>query len=195
MEGFLELLNQYGAIVYAILFGYSALKSGWLPLFAGYAAHIGALDVRLVALAAFAGGYLGDEFRFAIARAYGTRWFERTNRFGRLFRRARGLAHRYGATYIFIYRYPKGLRTVGALPIGLTEMRWHRFTVLNASSALLWVIVLVGGGYTFGATFDALGVKYLSAVSILLLCVFLISFYRIWRAEPTIDTHKSQKTV
>ena len=70
MEEFPILLREYGVVIYALLFGYCALKSGWLPLFAGYAAFAGALDLRLVALVVFAGGYLGDELRFAIARAY-----------------------------------------------------------------------------------------------------------------------------
>jgi len=187
MDAFLQLLNQYGVIVYAILFGYCALKSGWLPLFAAYAAYTGALDVRLVALVVFAGGYLGDELRFAIAKTYGTAWVERRNRLGKLFQRAKKLADRYGPAYIFIYRYPKGLRTIGALPIGLTDMPWRRFTLLNAGSALLWVTILVGAGYSFGATFDSFGVEKLTALSVLLLIVFLISLYWFWRAESIND--------
>lgn len=188
MEAFLLLLNQYGTIVYVILFCYCALKSGWLPLFAGYAAHSGALDIGLVALVTFAGGYLGDELRFSIARNYGTRWLDRPTRLGRLFMRSRDLADRYGTAYLFIYRYPKGLRTIGALPIGLTDMSRSRFSVLNASSALLWVMVLVGGGYTFGATFDAIGIKNLTAISILMLCVFFIALYQLWRSDPIPDS-------
>ena len=194
MESFLELLNQYGAIVYAILFGYCALKSGWLPLFAGYAAHTGALDILSVSVVVFAGGYLGDELRFALARRYGTSWLERKNRFGHLFKRARDLANRYGAAYIFIYRYPKGLRTIGALPIGLTDMRWGRFTLLNASSALLWTIVLVGGGYLFGATFDGLGLQNLAGISILLLGVFLVTFWRIWWLKSSEELQNNKST-
>lgn len=60
MEGVLALIEQYGLLVYLLLFGYCALKSGWLPLFAGYAAHTGALYVGFVALVTFMGGYLVD---------------------------------------------------------------------------------------------------------------------------------------
>lgn len=187
VEGILELLNEYGTVVYAILFGYCALKSGWLPLFAGYAAAAGALDVALVGLVTFLGGYLGDEARFAVARRFGTAWIERPGRLGRLFRQASQLAHRHGPAYIFLYRYPKGLRTVGALPVGLTDMRWRSFTLLNAGSALLWVFVLVGGGYAFGETFDALGASNLAAFSILLLAVFLVALFRTWRRDEAVS--------
>lgn len=183
MEAFLLLLKQYGMVVYLILFAYCTLKSGWLPLFAGYAAYSGALDLFLVALVTFAGGYLGDELRFYLARKYGESWLNKATKFGSLFRKARALAERYGTVYIFIYRYPKGLRTIGAFPIGLTSMKWRTFTLLNACSALLWVVVLVGSGYVFGASFDAFGMSNLTAISVLMLCLFFISFYPLWRSE------------
>ena len=108
MDAFLALLRDYGSLVYLLLFGYCALKSGWLPLFAGYAAHTGALEVLAVAAASFLGGYLGDEIRFAVARRYGIRWLSGSGRLQRLLERARTLADRYGHAYIFIYRYPRG---------------------------------------------------------------------------------------
>lgn len=186
MDTVLALLQQYGTLVYLLLFGYCALKSGWLPLFAGYAAQAGALDVMWVAAASFAGGYVGDEVRFAVARRYGVGWLQgdspRRRFLARLFRRASALADRYGTAYIFLYRYPKGLRTIGALPIGLTPMPWPKFTVLNAASALLWTVILVGGGYSFGATFDAFGAEKLTALSVLALLVFLLVLVRIWRS-------------
>ena len=181
MDNLLALINQYGLIVYLILFGYSALKSGSLPLFAGYAAHTGVLDLMWVASAAFAGGYLGDECRFAFAKAYGDRWTHQPTWFGRLFRHAQNLANRYGKAYIFMYRYPKGLRTVGALPIGLTAMKWRQFTMLNASSALLWVLIMVGGGYSFGGTLDALGASSFTAFTLLLLLIFFVALAQAWR--------------
>ncbi|MCE2571095.1 DedA family protein [Motilimonas eburnea] len=180
MEQVWALLNQYGVWVYGLLFVYCALKSGSLPLFAGYAAHHGALSLAGVALVTFLGGYLGDELRFVLARRYGDSWLNKPNWFGRLFRHGRELAQRYGSYYIFIYRYPKGLRTVGSLPIGLTDMPWARFTWLNGASALLWVTLLVGGGYSFGATFDALGVTHFTAFTVLLLVLFLLGMLRLW---------------
>lgn len=172
-----------------MLFAYCALKSGWLPLFAGYAAHTCALEISIVALSTFFGGYLGDELRFAIAKKYGVRWLEKPTRLGLLFKRASELANRHGTAYMFLYRYPKGLRTIGALPVGLTDITWRRFSVLNFCSALLWVIILVGEGYIFGATFDAFGAENLTAISLLFLCVFLVSLYRIWHKSVVLDNH------
>lgn len=185
MDSILELIQRHGALVYAILFAYTALKSGWLPLFAGYAAFAGALNVWAVALVCLAGGYLGDELRFHVARKYGVRWIHNKGRLQALFIHASELASRYGLRYIFFYRYPKGLRTIGALPIGLTSMPWSVFTLMNASSAVIWVTLLVGGGFTYGATFEAIGMQNLTALSLLLLGIFLISLYRVWRLSIT----------
>ena len=74
MDGLLELVREYGPWIYLLLFVYCALKSGALPLFAGYAAQAGVLELMPVVAATFAGGYLGDEARFAIARRYGDAW-------------------------------------------------------------------------------------------------------------------------
>ena len=173
MQAIITLISQYGTLVYLLLFGYCALKSGSLPLFGGYAAQAGALDVALVAVATFAGGYLGDELRFAVARRFGAGFLASRPRLLALMDKAEALLDAYGWAYIFIYRYPKGMRTIGALPVGLTQMKWPVFTVLNASSALLWTGLLVGAGYYFGAAIERAVVDGWGTFSIVLLLVFL----------------------
>lgn len=181
METILALINDYGTLVYLLLFGYCALKSGALPLFGGYAAQVGALDVGLVAVASFAGGYLGDEARFAFARRYGVGFLESKPRLYALMQKARALLERYGAAYIFLYRYPKGMRTIGALPVGLTPMTWHKFTVLNGASALLWAGLLVGAGYVFGAAIEQAVRDGWGIASVALLVVFVMAVVLAWR--------------
>lgn len=177
METVLTLIDDYGTAVYVILFLYCALKSGALPLFGGYAAQQGVLDPVLVSVAALAGGYLGDELRFGIARHYGTGWLSGKPRLEKLMRYCEQLLERYGAAYIFLYRYPKGLRTIGALPVGLTDISWRRFTILNAASAITWAVLLVGVGYAFGEVIEDAVTQGWGAVSIALL---LISVTLIW---------------
>lgn len=177
METVLTLIGDYGTAVYIILFLYCALKSGALPLFGGYAAQQGVLDPVLVGAAALAGGYLGDELRFRVAREYGTTWVSGKPRLGAMMRHSEELLKRYGTAYIFLYRYPKGLRTIGSLPLGLTDISWRRFTLLNAASALTWVILLVGIGYAFGEVIEEAVTQGWGAVSVGLL---IISVALIW---------------
>lgn len=173
MQDLLDLIQAYGTLIYVLLFAYCMLKSGILPLFAGYAAQVGALDLGIVAMATLAGGYLGDEVRFYIARNYGSGFLEKRPRLQHLANKASAMLERYGPAYIFIYRYPKGLRTVGALPVGLTQISWGKFTVLNFASALLWVTLLVGGGYAFGELIEQSIAATWAGFSIIALLIFV----------------------
>jgi len=185
MEELLDLIKEYGTLVYVLLFAYCVLKSGILPLFAGYAAQVGALDIAMVATATLAGGYLGDEIRFHVARNHGTGFLQKRPRLGHLAARASMLLERHGPAYIFIYRYPKGLRTVGALPVGLTSIAWSKFTVLNFASAALWVVLLVGSGYAFGQLIEQSIAGTWAAFSILALLIFAgIVIFMFTRAAP-----------
>lgn len=188
MDAFLALLNEYGTAVYLLLFAYCAFKSGALPLFAGYAAQTGALDVAIVAAVTFAGGYLGDEARFAFARRYGDGFARRRPRLNRLLETARTLLDRYGAAYIFLYRYPKGMRTIGALPVGLTDMAWARFTLLNGASAMLWTAVLVSAGYVFGAAIREAVESGWGTASVVTLIVFVGITALAWRRVSRMAT-------
>lgn len=167
--------------VYAIVFGYSALKSGALPLLAGVIAHQGALDPVLVGASAFLGGYLGDEARFTVARAYGDRLFASQPKIRRWIERAAAVLDRYGPAYIFLYRYPKGMRTIGAFPFGLSGMQWSLFTVLNAGSALVWSALLVGIGYLLGDQIAAAAESWWGTASVALLLVFLVASWLVFR--------------
>lgn len=189
MDTVLQLIGDYGVAVYIILFLYCALKSGALPLFGGYAAHQGVLDPILVSAAALAGGYLGDEVRFAAARRYGTRWATGRPRLAKLMRNSERLLEKYGTFYIFLYRYPKGLRTIGALPVGLTDMAWSKFTVLNASSAIVWATLLVGAGYVFGEAIESAVAKGWGAASVVLLLIVMVSIWWAFRRLSAQDAH------
>ena len=181
MDTLSSLFSEYGTLVCGVLFAYCALKSGALPLFAGYAAQTGMLDLSSVVAVTFAGGYLGDEVRFAIARRYGVRFLSRWPWARRAMERAQRLMARYGALYIFLYRYPKGMRTIGALPVGLGDIAWPRFTILNAGSAVLWTGLMIGAGYLFGASIERAVADNWGAASIAILAGFIVLTVVAWR--------------
>ncbi len=149
-------------------------------------AQQGALDPVWVAAFGFFGGYLGDEARFAIARAYGDKLFASRPRVRRWIDQAAAVLDRYGAAYIFLYRYPKGMRTSGAFPVGLSGKEWRAFTTLNAASAFLWAGLLVGFGYLLGDQIAAAAESWWGMASVALLLAFLfvswVAFHRIGKA-------------
>ncbi|MDO9641146.1 MAG: DedA family protein [Pseudotabrizicola sp.] len=166
-------LNQ--SLVYLLLFGYCALKSGALPLLAGVLVQQGALDLASVALATFLGGYLGDEIRFFVARRYGGALFVTKPTWREYLDRTKQAMERYGRIYIFLYRYPKGMRTIGAIPVGLSQMPWMEFTILNALSAVLWCGLLVGLGIILGEQLSQVAERWWGVASVVLLMAFIIA--------------------
>ena len=189
MDTILSLIDDYGVLVYVLLFGYCALKSGALPLLGGVAAQAGALDLSLVAVSTFLGGHVGDEVRFAVARRYGTDFLVSKPRFAALMKKAYALLDRYGAAYIFLYRYTKGMRTIGAIPVGLGDMPWSRFTLLNAASALVWTVTLVGIGYGFGVHVEQAVKQGWGAFSVGLLGLMLVALWFAWRQVNALKTN------
>jgi len=182
VESLLDLVRDYGLWIYVLLFAYCALKSGALPLFAGYAAQVEVLELVPVVLATFAGGYLGDEVRFAVARRYGEAWSNRWHRLRKAISTANAMVARYGWAYMFLYRYPKGMRTIGALPIGLGSFSWSTFTALNAASAFLWTLILVGMGFAFGTQLEqAVSTGWGLASTLMLAAMVLGILYAWWR--------------
>lgn len=160
-----DVLVDLGPWIYPLLLGYCALKSGYLPVFAGYLAGNGDLDLRWTALSVFVGGFVGDEIRYWVARRAGPKLLLRPSLVQPLSIAARLFAEN-GTWYCFAYRYAKGLRTIGALPIGLAGWRWRRFAPINFASAATWTSVLVGGGYVAGGSVVELAEHYGAGVSI-----------------------------
>jgi membrane-associated protein len=193
VDTLLSLLREYGYFSYIILFLYCAMKSGSLPLFAGMAAQYGYLNLSLVILVVFFGGYLGDELRFYLVRRYGDSIIASRPRLAKLAAKAKRMLDRYGLIYIFIYRYPKGMRTIGALPVALTNITWHKFTLLNAASALLWSAILIAVGYIFGPALESIISKQWGIFSVALLLIFLGFLYWGWRAVTSSSLQKSKE--
>lgn len=182
MDSISELIREYGLWIYVLVFVYCMLKSGSLPLFAGYAAQTQILELHIVLFATFAGGYLGDEARFFIARRFGDAWLNRWHFAQRANVVASALIAKYGCAYIFLYRYPKGMRTIGALPVGLGSMSWGRFTVLNAGSAMIWTACLVSVGFVFGAQVEeAVETGWGFASIVFLVALVLLTVFAWWR--------------
>ena len=73
LASFLDLIRQHGDAAYSIMFAYAASHSLLLALFAGYAAHSGALQLGTLILVCWFGSFAGDAVRFWIGRRFGTR--------------------------------------------------------------------------------------------------------------------------
>lgn len=157
------LIASHGAWVYAILFGIVFCETGlvitpFLPgdslLFAaGTFAGSGALDPLWLTGVLLVAGILGDSVNFAIGHALGPKVFRYPD--SRLLRRehlekAHRFYERHGGKAIVLARFMPILRTFAPFVAGIGAMDYGRFLFFNVSGAVLWVGLLVGGGYFFG---------------------------------------------
>jgi membrane protein DedA with SNARE-associated domain len=139
---------------------------------------------------------LGDELRFYLGRKYGVENLSSNPRYQKSLHTAKLLLDRFGKVYIFLYRYPKGMRTIGSLPVALTDMSWRVFTMLNFASALTWTFALVGSGFLFGSALENIVGDNWGLFSVGLLVVFILITYLAWRYVRTLanEVPKKEKT-
>ena len=113
LTSFLDLIRQHGDAAYSFMFAYAASHSLLLALFAGYAAHSGALDLGTLIVVCWFGSFAGDVIRFWIGRRYGARLLDRFPRFERTVQTVVRLTDRHYAWMIPFHRFPHGIRRTG----------------------------------------------------------------------------------
>lgn len=158
----LELVNAYGAWIYAILFAVVFCETGlvvtpFLPgdslLFAaGVLAGTGSMGyLEVMAIFLFAGA-AGDGVNYFIGRATGPAIFERDSRFIRkeYLLKAHAFYERHGGKAIVLARFIPVVRTFAPFVAGVALMHPHTFFFYNLTGCVLWVGGLVSAGYFLG---------------------------------------------
>jgi membrane protein DedA with SNARE-associated domain len=183
----LDIIRDQGDAIYALLVSGSAWNSLLLPLFAGYAVRLDALAYMPTVAAVWAGGFLGDEVRFWLARKYGSGLFAQMPKLRAGIERAARVVDRHQWWLVFVYRYPHGIRGVAAFAFGLSNMPRLRFSALNFVSAGIWSNALVAAGYAFADVSDrALGETATQAALVLLAAFLGLAWILSKRLEKTV---------
>jgi membrane protein DedA with SNARE-associated domain len=146
------LVASYG--YFAVFFG-TLIEGETILLAAGFAAHRGLLDWRIVVALAFAGGCLGDLLAFLLGRWQGEAIMARFPSIARRAPRVLALLERHHVGLILGVRFIYGLRVAGPVVIGASGVSLARFAVLNMIGSALWASAVGGAGYYFGAALAA----------------------------------------
>ena len=173
LTSFLDLIRQHGNMAYSLMFAYSASHSLLLTLFAGYAAHSGALNLTTVIMVCWLGSFTGDVIRFWIGRRFGTRWLNSSSRIMRVVQTAARLADRHYVWMILLHRYPNGIRGVAGFAYGISQLPWSTFLALNFVAAGLWSCATVSVGYAFGQVSEKMMNDASSGLGLVMLVLFL----------------------
>lgn len=173
LTSFFDLIRQHGDAAYSFMFAYAASHSLLLTLFAGYAAHSGALDFGTLLVVCWFGSFTGDAIRFWIGRRFGTRWVGPFPRLERAVQTAAQLANRHYVWMILFHRYPLGIRGVAGFAYGMSRLPWSTFLVLNFGAAGLWSCAIVSAGYAFGQLSEKVMSDASSGLGLVILLAFL----------------------
>ena len=71
--------------------------------------------------------------------------------------------------------------------MGLGNIPWRTFTLLNGASALLWTSILVGVGFAFGAQLENAISAGWSTGSVVLLCLMLAAILIAWKRIDSVN--------
>lgn len=151
------------------------------------AAATGALDIRAVALTAFAAAILGDNIGYLIGRRLGAPFIARHGaRFGATeanLARVEGAFDRHGPVMVVFARFFVILRQLNGIVAGTSGMRWLTFLWANALGAALWVGLWTTIAYRFGKSADMLPfvIHHLALIAAVLIpaLIAVLAFFRL----------------
>jgi len=119
----------------------------------------GRMEMVPLLIAGTAGSTLGNYFWYGVGRLLGFHRLRPVVRTcGRVLtvewrdvRRLNALFRRYGPGIVFVFRFMPAFRTMVSLPAGLFRMGQVTFLLWTAAGALIWNLLLAGGGWWLGS--------------------------------------------
>jgi len=159
-----EMIQQYGTWVYAILFAIIFCETGFvvtpfLPgdsiLFAaGALAAIatGGLNISVLIILMFIAAFAGNLLNYSIGRFIGPKVYEKNYK---LIKRqyldeTKAFFGKYGSLAIVYTRFTPILRTFAPFIAGVGQMSYPKFMLYNFIGGFLWVLCFLFAGYFFG---------------------------------------------
>lgn len=183
IQGYIGSIDQYW---YPILFvglfieGFSALLVG------GFLISIGAISFVPGVLVLSAGEILAGYMWFGVGAWGGTaslQWFvkDRPGR-ERLLARVRRAFEQYGGAVIFLAKVTFSITIVTQILAGSLKYPPRKFSLYNIAGSIIWVGIVAGFGFFFGASYQAF-VDYWDNVSnIILVALVTIALIILFRS-------------
>ena len=158
-----EIISQYGAITYLILFLIIFAETGlvvtpFLPgdslLFAAGALSVsGSINVLILFFLLCIAAVIGDSVNYAFGKYLGPKIFEKERiRFLKKehLDRTHAFYAKHGGKTIIIARFIPIIRTFAPFVAGIGSMAYFKFISYNIIGGIAWVAIFIFGGYFFG---------------------------------------------
>jgi membrane-associated protein len=158
-----EMVNQYGNLVYLILFAIVFAETGLVvtPILPGdsllfaagaLAASAKTLDVKLLIIIFFVAAVIGNTLNYAIGRYFGPRIFQIKSRWIKkeYLDSTQAFYEKYGVMAVVLSRFVPIMRSFVPFIAGVGQMNWGKYMFYTVFSAAIWVIPITLLGYWFG---------------------------------------------
>jgi membrane-associated protein len=156
------LIQQYGTLVYVVLFAIIFCETGLVVLFffpgdtllfiAGALCAVGEMNLALLMLLLVTAAVTGNTLNYWIGEAIGQRVFTHDYRWlnKQALHRTHEFFEKHGGKTIVLARFVPVVRTFAPFVAGVSDMTHTRFQIYNITGATLWVLLLTTAGYFFG---------------------------------------------
>ena len=157
-----DIINQYGALTYAILFAIIFAETGFvvtpflpgdsLIFAAGTFAALGNFNIIVLFLLLTAAAVLGDAVNYYIGHKIGPRAYTGEVKLIKkeYIDRTHAFFNKHGGKTIFLARFVPIVRTFAPFVAGVGEMSYGYFLRYNLIGGLVWVGLFLWLGYFFG---------------------------------------------
>ena len=156
------IIQQYGTLVYAVLFAIIFCETGLVVLFffpgdtllfiAGALCAVGEMNLLLLNFLLITAAITGNTLNYWIGEAIGQKVFTHDYRWLNkdALRRTHEFFEKHGGKTIVLARFVPVVRTFAPFVAGVSDMTHTRFQLYNITGAVLWVLLLTTAGYFFG---------------------------------------------
>lgn len=138
------------------------------------------------------GTILGDNLFFFLGRKHSKSMLRRHPSWKERIERAHRLVERFQTFLILIYRYLYGLRSVIPFALGMTPVPSARFVAVSAAGAVVWAIIVAGGGFFFGNALELIIEKvkryelaFFGILAGIGLIIWLVLYFRRTKSKPS----------
>ena len=143
-----SVVRTYG--YWALLVG-TFLEGETILIIGGLLAHLGYLKLPTVMFMAFVGSFSGDQFYFFLGRQRGPDLLVKYPKWQNRFYKVHQLTERYHDLIMLGFRFVYGMRIMTPFVLAMNKkIKTSRFVILNAVGAIIWSVVVAGGGYLSG---------------------------------------------
>ncbi len=156
------LIDQYGTLVYAVLFAIIFSETAFVVLpflpgdsllfIAGTFSANGTLSLHMLIILLIIASVTGNSVNYWIGNLLGSKIIEKNFRWidRNALQKTHDFYEKHGGKTVVLARFLPLVHTFAPFVAGLSKMEHRSFQIFNVVGAVLWIVSLVLSGYFFG---------------------------------------------